>query len=151
MFCACVTSWTRCWSLLAILWATFWHPRCLQNIPRELQEPSKSAPRGFQWRPISPWKPPLSRSGVLKSSKKTPRGLQGLPGTPPGLPGTPPKPLPETPKMLNMDPRRVPRDLPEASSSTRPSIQLPRPHFWTVLGQGPLAQDPRPGGMRVSD
>ena len=122
--------------LLGLPWAAFWRPISFQNGPRELQEASRSVPRGFHERPISPWKPPLSRPSIFESSKRPPRGLQGLPGTPPGL---------------KMDLRTARRDIPEACQTKRPLIQVPRLHFWTSLGPGPLARQPRPGGMHESD
>ena len=73
-----------------------WRPRCVENGPRELQDAPKNGPRASQERPISPWKPPLSRPSIFKSSKRRPRGPQGLLGTPPSLPGTPPGPLRDT-------------------------------------------------------
>ena len=80
---------------------------------------------GPQDRRIRPWKPPLSRPTGLRSSKKPPRGLQGLPGTPSGPPGTSLR----DPRTSKRTPRTPPRDRPEASQEPL----VPHP-------QEPLAQ-----------
>ena len=55
--------------------------RGLQTNPRELQDASKSTPRGLQERPTGPSKPPLSRPRLQDASKRLPRAIQSAPGS----------------------------------------------------------------------
>ena len=96
-------------------WTSFWTPFWTPFWERF----------GPQDRRIRPWKPPLSRPTGLRSSKRPPRGLQGLPGTPSGPPGTSLR----DPRTSKRTPRTPPRDRPEASQEPL----VPHP-------QEPLAQ-----------
>ena len=110
-------------SLLGLLWATFGRPGGLQDGPRALQNAPKSAPGRFQERPISPWKPPLSRPSLFNSSNTPPRGLQDASRASLGPLGASPRLLQEPPRAPERHPRTPRRDLPEASASKPPSIQ----------------------------
>ena len=130
----------RFWSLLGSLLGAFWPLRWLKPVleffwerPRAVQEffcsapeASKSAPRGVQERPVSPWKPPFGRPSLFKGSKRPPRGLQG-------------------PFRSHVG------TILEPFCS---HMELSLSDFATMLvtlhgrSQGPSIQGPRPGGMR---
>ena len=133
---------------MGLLWATFGRPGGLQDGPRALQNAPKSAPGRFQERPISPWKPPLSRPSLFNSSNTPPRGLQDASRASLGPLGASPRLLQEPPRAPERHPRTPRRDLPEASASKPPSIQDLSLCFYALLGQGPSVHHPRPGGMR---
>ena len=154
-FSARVASGARFGTFLGSGFGAFWRSRWL-TIPlgaaksrsRLLLFGPGSTPRGFQERPISPWKPPLSRPSLFNSSNTPPRGLQDASRASLGPLGASPRLLQEPPRAPERHPRTPRRDLPEASASKPPSIQDLSLCFYALLGQGPSVHHPRPGGMR---
>ena len=137
-FSARVAFWTRCWTLLASLSGAFWPPRWLKPLlefllerPRAVQDFFFQPQQRPKERPISPWKPPLGRPSLFKSSKRSPRGLQKA-------------------SRANLAAMLVPFWSHIGAISKRCCHHVG--HVSSLkLRQGPSIQGPRPGGMRVSD